>query len=439
MSFFYQRMPARPWVQSLALLIFFALTVSPAAAQKSTSAPEIAEKRADLDGLRQRIDSLRKELSSNEGTRADAADRLRESERQISRLQRQLHDLSSQRSHLQNQLTALETQSRTLASTLAQQQTQLEQLLYRQYLRGDPDSLQLLLNGDDPNQMARDLHYLSAIATARSALMGEIRQTIQQKKTLAAPTRERSSELAEVESEQRKQHSELDKERQAHKALFAEISDKVRSQRREIGALQRDEKRMSQLVERLSRILAQQAAAARAAEAQRRKQMEEAARRAAAGKPPAPSSEKPGREPENQYVPAPSDGSFAKLKGKLRLPVQGTVSGRFGGAREGGGQWRGVFIRAGNGSPVRAIAKGRVVFAEWMRGFGNLLIIDHGDAYLSIYGNNEALLKQVGQAVQGGDTVATVGNTGGNPESGLYFEIRRQGQPIDPLSWATLK
>ena len=439
MSFFYQRMPARPWVQSLALLIFFALTVSPAAAQKSTSAPEIAEKRADLDGLRQRIDSLRKELSSNEGTRADAADRLRESERQISRLQRQLHDLSSQRSHLQNQLTALETQSRTLASTLAQQQTQLEQLLYRQYLRGDPDSLQLLLNGDDPNQMARDLHYLSAIATARSELMGEIRQTIQQKKTLAAQTRERSSELAEVESEQRKQHSELDKERQAHKALFAEISDKVRSQRREIGALQRDEKRMSQLVERLSRILAQQAAAARAAEAQRRKQMEEAARRAAAGKPPAPSSEKPGREPENQYVPAPSDGSFAKLKGKLRLPVQGTVSGRFGGAREGGGQWRGVFIRAGNGSPVRAIAKGRVVFAEWMRGFGNLLIIDHGDAYLSIYGNNEALLKQVGQAVQGGDTVATVGNTGGNPESGLYFEIRRQGQPIDPLSWATLK
>ena len=439
MSFFYQRMPAQPWVQSLALLIFFALTVSPAAAQKSTSAPEIAEKRADLDGLRQRIDSLRKELSSNEGTRADAADRLRESERQISRLQRQLHDLGSQRSHLQSQLTALETQSRTLAGTLAQQQTQLEQLLYRQYLRGDPDSLQLLLNGDDPNQMARDLHYLSAIATARSELMGEIRQTIQQKKTLAAQTRERSSELAEVESEQRKQHSELDKERQAHKALYAEISDKVRSQRREIGALQRDEKRMSQLVERLSRILAQQAAAARAAEAQRRKQMEEAARRAAAGKPPAPSSEKPGREPENQYVPAPSDGSFAKLKGKLRLPVQGTVSGRFGGAREGGGQWRGVFIRAGNGSPVRAIAKGRVVFAEWMRGFGNLLIIDHGDAYLSIYGNNEALLKQVGQAVQGGDTVATVGNTGGNPESGLYFEIRRQGQPIDPLSWATLK
>ncbi len=444
MSFFNQRMTAR--IQALTFALFLlpllSCATSPAWAQKSTSAPEVAEKRADLDGLRQRIDSLRKELSSNEGSRAEAADRLRESERQISRLQRQLHDLGSQRGHLQQQLGALENQSRSLGDTLTQQQTQLERLLYRQYLRGDPDSLQLLLNGDDPNQLARDLHYLSAVASARSELMGEIRQTIQQKKALAAQTRERSAELAAVESEQRKQHGELDKERQAHKSLYAEISDKVRSQRREIGALQRDEKRMSQLVERLSRILAQQAAAARAAEAQRRKQMEEAARKAAAaGKtpPPAASEKKTAGETENRYEPVPSDGSFAKLKGKLRLPVQGTVSGRFGSAREGGGQWRGVFIRAANGNPVKAIAKGRVVFAEWMRGFGNLLIIDHGDAYLSIYGNNDALLKQVGQAVQGGDTVASVGNTGGNPESGLYFEIRRQGQPIDPLSWATLK
>ncbi|WP_415035031.1 murein hydrolase activator EnvC family protein [Azonexus sp.] len=439
MSFSFQR---RSIAHSMLAFALYFLCASPLWAQKTASAPEVAEKRADLSELRQRIDGLRKELSSNEDSRADAADRLRESERQISRLQRQLHDLGSQRGQLQTQLGALENQSRSLAATLTQQQTQLEQLLYRQYLRGDPDSLQLLLNGDDPNQMARDLHYLSAIANARSDLMGEIRQTIQQKKTLAAQTRERSSELAEVENEQRKQHSELDKERQAHKTLYAEISDKVRSQRREIGALQRDEKRMTQLIDRLSRILAQQAAAARAAEAQRRKQMEEAARKAAAaGKtpPPAASEKKSAGETENHYEPAPSDGSFAKLKGRLRLPVQGAVSGRFGSAREGGGQWRGVFIRAANGQPVKAIAKGRVVFAEWMRGFGNLLIIDHGDNYLSIYGNNDALLKQVGQAVQGGDTIASVGNTGGNPESGLYFEIRRQGQPIDPLSWATLK
>ncbi|MPN17233.1 Murein hydrolase activator EnvC [bioreactor metagenome] len=119
--------------------------------------------------------------------------------------------------------------------------------------------------------------------------------------------------------------------------------------------------------------------------------------------------------------------------------MRGAVIGRFGKAREGGGQWRGLFIRSDSGSPVKAIASGRVVFSEWMRGFGNLLIVDHGDAYLSIYGNNDSLLKQVGQAVDGGETIATVGNTGGNPESGLYFEIRHKGNPIDPLSWASLK
>jgi len=98
-----------------------------------------------------------------------------------------------------------------------------------------------------------------------------------------------------------------------------------------------------------------------------------------------------------------------------------------------------LFIKAGIGSDVKAVANGRVVFAEWMRGFGNILIVDHGDAYLSIYGNNDSLLKQVGQAVKGGETVATVGNSGGNPDSGLYFELRHQGQPIDPMKWASLK
>ena len=144
-------------------------------------------------------------------------------------------------------------------------------------------------------------------------------------------------------------------------------------------------------------------------------------------------------EAENRLEPVANDGRFARQKGTLRLPVKGTVQGRFGGPREGGGTWRGLFIKSGAGNDVKAVAGGRVVFAEWMRGFGNLLIVDHGDAYLSIYGNNDALLKEVGQAVQGGETVATVGNSGGNPETGLYFELRHQGQPIDPMKWASLR
>jgi septal ring factor EnvC (AmiA/AmiB activator) len=429
-----------PMAGILPVLLLLACFAGEAHAQRAASAPEVAEKRADLDELRNRIESLRKELSSSEGSRADAADRLRESERQISRLQRKLHELSQQKGQLQTQLQTLERQSAELAETLRQQQSQLEKLLYRQYLRGNPDSLQMLLNGDDPNQLARDLHYLAAIAAARAEMMGDIRATIRQKTRLAATTRERTEELAAVEDEQKQHHAELEKQRQERKVLHAEISNKVRAQRREIGSLQRDEKRMSQLVERLSRILAQQAAKAAEDERRRRQAAADAARRPPP--PPGTREQAPPRQAsgtENRYEPVPNDGSFAKLRGQLRLPVRGTVIGGFGKPRDGGGTWRGLFIRSDTGSPVKAVANGRVVFSEWMRGFGNLLIVDHGDAYLSIYGNNDSLLKQVGQAVSGGETIATVGNTGGNPESGLYFEIRHKGQPIDPMRWASLK
>jgi septal ring factor EnvC (AmiA/AmiB activator) len=415
-----------------------------------TATPEIAEKQADLGELRNRIEGLRKELNASEENKADAASRLRESERLISRLQREVNDLTEQRGQLQKKLNTLEQQSEELGTTLNMQQAQLEKLLYKQYLRGTPDSLQLLLNGNDPNQMARDLHYLSAIALARAELMGEINATLDRKKALAADAKERAAELKEIEAQQQQRHAELQKQREERKTLYAQISDKVNSQRKEIGNLQQNEKRLTQLIDRLSKILAAQAARAaemaRAAEAAR---VAEAARQKAKPRPEEKEPSKPANtvetarakpaETENRYEPVASDGSFARQRGNLRLPVRGAVSGRFGSPRDGGGTWRGLFIKAGNGSEVKAVAGGRVVFAEWMRGFGNLLIIDHGDAYLSIYGNNDALLKQVGQTVKGGETVASVGNSGGNPESGLYFELRHQGQPIDPMKWASLK
>ena len=437
-------------------------TAKPTGGDKKSSNPEIAEKQADLGELRNRIESLRKELSASEENKADAGDRLRESERQISRLQRELHELNDSRGQLEKKLKNLEQQSQELSSTLSLQQAQLERLLYKQYLRGTPDSLQLLLNGDDPNQMARDLHYLSAIALTRAELMGEINATLDKKKALAADAKERSAELAEVEAEQQKRHADLQKQRADRQSLYAQISSKVNAQRKEIGSLQQNEKRMTQLIDRLSKILAAQAAqaakaveAARLAEAkaaaarQKEKEREKEKRpptekegrdlaKASPSPEPAPPRPRPA-EVENQLEPTASDGSFARQRGNLRLPVRGAIAGRFGAARDGGGTWRGLFIKAGNGSEVKAIANGRVVFSEWMRGFGNLLIVDHGNAYLSIYGNNDSLLKQVGQSVKGGETVATVGNSGGNPESGLYFELRHQGQPIDPMKWASLK
>ena len=198
--------------------------------------------------------------------------------------------------------------------------------------------------------------------------------------------------------------------------------------------LQRDERSLTQLVERLNRLMAQQAAReaararARAAqEAKQRKQAETSAN-GKPGKALAINTETP--------VAFQSDQPFSRLKGSLRLPVAGELMNRFGAPREGGGlSWKGLFIRAAQGSVVKAIAAGQVVFSEWLRGFGNLIIVDHGDGYMSLYSNNESLYKQVGTRVQPGDAIATVGNSGGQPDTGLYFEMRHQSRPVNPLLW----
>ncbi|MDR3159748.1 MAG: peptidoglycan DD-metalloendopeptidase family protein [Zoogloeaceae bacterium] len=389
---------------------------------------EIAGKKEDLKELRGRIEALRKELSASEESRVDAADQLKQSEEQISTAQRQLLTLKQEQSRLQNTLQELARNARELENTLAQQQKQLEKLLYRQYLQASPDALQLALNGNDPNQLARDLYYLVIIARARGVLLTEMRATLARQKKLAADAKAREAELAEVRAEQETEHAKLLAQKAERKKVLQQIAGKINAQKQEIGNLQRDEKRLTRLIDRLTKLLAEQAKAA----AKKKKEAEERAKKdagknAAAG------------QLENRALPAAASGSFARLKGKLRLPARGQIMGRFGAPREGGTTWKGLFIRAAPGSEVKAIARGQVVYAEWMRGFGNLLIIDHDSGYLSVYGNNDALYKQVGDRVEGGDTISAAGNSGGNADSGLYFELRHQGRALDPMQWVSLK
>ena len=414
---------------ALLLLCSTLLFSAPAFAKKSQTPPpgtaEVTEKKSDLKELRGQIDALRKEMAEAEGKRANVADQLKDVEQVISVTQRDLHNLTSQRGKLQDTLKDLGVQAKELENRLGSQQTQLEKLVYRHYLLGNPDSLQLLLNGDDPNQMARDLRYLAAIGKARSQLVREIESTLQRKQALTSVTQERAVELAAIEAKQKEQHGKLVAQREQRKAVLDKVSAKISEQRREIGNLQRDEKRLSQLIERLAKIIAAKPVLRRESR-------------------PSPEKHVPGKaapaEISNENTPEGSPaGSFMNLKGSLRLPARGVVTNRFGTARQEGSSWKGLFIRANPGGEVKAIANGRVVFADWMRGFGNLMIVDHGSSYLTIYGNNDALLKQVGDSVRGGDTIASIGNSGGNPESGLYFELRHQGQPLDPLKWVSLK
>jgi septal ring factor EnvC (AmiA/AmiB activator) len=148
-----------------------------------------------------------------------------------------------------------------------------------------------------------------------------------------------------------------------------------------------------------------------------------------------PKAAPPQRSADTALAAELPSGAFAGLRGRLPAPISGKVAARFGAKRGDGPAWRGMFIKAPEGTDVRAIAAGRVVFSSWMRGYGNLIIINHGGEYLSIYGNSQSLMKRVGDAVKPGDVIASAGNTGGNEESGLYFELRHLGKAFDPAGW----
>lgn len=452
-----------PYGRSVLRLLFILLIVLllPADLQAKAKSPkksperkatatqrEVSQKQGNLRELRGQIQTLRKEMANTEDKHASAINQLKGVEKEISATERDLNALSQQRGKLQTTLKALDRQAKDLEHRLSTQQAQLEQLVYHQYLLGNPGTLQTMLNGGDLNQSMRDLYYLSMVGHARHEMVRDIEATLEHKHAVAETTRERASDLAEVENQHRQQHDKLLLQREQRKTVRDQMATKIAEQRRKIGDLERDEKQLSQLVERLNRILAAQEAA-RLEAARKEAARKEAARKEAARQQ-AQARKVPRRADSTQTAPPPPEihneqtpttspaGNIVQMRGRLRLPVRGAVTNRFGSARPEGGTWKGLFIRAATGSEVKAIAGGQVVFADWMRGFGNLLIVDHGAGYLSIYGNNDALLKRVGEKLNGGDVIASAGNSGGNPESGLYFEIRHQGKPIDPLKWVNL-
>ena len=379
-------------------------------------AASVERKKEELQDLKGRIEALRRDMAAAEQNRAHATDQLREAESAISAVNRRLYELSTESAALRSELAELDAQGQRLDRQGEQKRGQLAHLLNRQFVGGDSDALQLLLAGEDPNQAARDRYFLGLLSRAKADLIQRLRAASEEKKQLAATVRVRQGQLAEVERKQQEQRAQLVERRAQRQAQLASIAGQLKAQRREIDGLRRDEQRLSRLIDGLLRI---------------------AAARKPKGKAPSRVEATRPTTKLKDNDPGKVGGAFAALRGKLRLPVAGPVAGRFGSPRpEGGAVWKGVFIRATEGAEVRAVAEGTVVYSDWLRGFGNLLVIDHGDDFHSVYGNNESLLASLGGAVRAGQAVATVGNSGGNPESGLYFELRHRGLAFDPLKWA---
>jgi murein hydrolase activator len=362
------------------------------------------------------------------------SDALKDSEQAISESNRTLSQLGAAQRQSKAELKSLQAQSDAVQASVKRRQGQLEKLLNVRYIRSSQDSTALLLSGKDPADISRLLRYYQYIARAHSQGIAELRQDLTELNGLTQQVRAKSAELKNVESKEREAKAQLETERQNKKQVLSRIGDDIRESRKEILTLKRDEARLTQLIERLALMIKRKEEARRAVlRAEALKRQTEARRQK-----PAQKGEKPAVVARNDILPDDAlDGlAFAKLRGRLRLPVRGELTNRFGSPRSDSGvSWSGLFIRAPEGQEVKAVAAGRLVFADWLRGFGNLAVIDHGNGYMSVYGNNEALLKQAGEMVQGGETVASVGNSGGNPESGLYFELRHRGKAFDPMRW----
>ncbi|MEW5787372.1 MAG: peptidoglycan DD-metalloendopeptidase family protein [Pseudomonadota bacterium] len=365
-------------------------------------------KREELDELRQRIKSLQEELEQASEDRSEVADELKQSERRISDVNRGLRRLDNRQRELSRDLRQLNEDTRGTQREIADQQRRLAALIKERYIQGDGDALKLLLSGRDPGEVARNLAYYGYIGRARAELIRQHRESLGKLRTLQDKARKQNDDLTQVRQERVAQKQALEAEKGSRQEVLYKLSEQIRQQRREIDTLVRDEKRLTRLVERLARLAASK---------------------------PAPTA-KPGQKVDRVADASLAGLDFTRLKGRLALPVAGEILHKFGNSRDGGGPaWKGVFIRARQGQEVRAVGSGEVAFADWLRGFGNLLIIDHGKGYLSLYSNNESLYKQPGEPVRAGDVVAAVGATGGQDEPGLYFELRHQGKPFDPLAW----
>jgi septal ring factor EnvC (AmiA/AmiB activator) len=375
--------------------LLLALGLAPFGAQAQT-------RQSELESLRGRIEALQQDLERKEGAKREARDALRDSERAISQANRALAAIETESRRLRAESARIAEQRKALERAAGEREATLGRMLAARQAAGAPDALRVALSGDDPAALARNLYYLGYVSRATAALLREYRAGIAQAERLAREADTRRARLRTLEQASRADRERVVRERRERRHVLDRVAVDIRKNRRDIKQLQADESRLARLVQEIGRVVY-------------------------------------GRVEQTPAAAARSE-PFASLRGKLRLPVRGELTGRFGAPRGAAGiEAKGVFIRAPQGQPVKAVAQGQVVYADWMRGFGNLLIVDHGQSYLSIYANNESLLKQVGENVTSGETLATTGASGGNEETGLYFELRHLGRAFDPLRWVRLK
>ncbi len=409
-----------PTSSTVRLLRAFAIVAFCLAAALATPvvAQSSSEAERKLEKIQRELKAVADERREIEGKRGDASRQLRDADEKVGKSNRRLREIEGRLAREQSSLQQLQHERESLQARMAAQRQELAQLLRGAYLQGQDAPLKLLLAQDSVAEGSRTLAYYGYLQRDRTRRIAELNTQLKELDTLQAQIVQRSSELDSTRQQQRSQLGELQSDRKQRAALVASLDQRYKDRSTRERALGRDAKGLEQLLKKL------RVAAARA-EAQRRAAAERAAREEARRG----SGEAPPRKPVVvASAPAPQVGG-------LGWPVSGALLAGFGATMPDGRGSDGLLIAASAGTPVKAVADGSVVYAEWMTGYGLLLIVDHGNGYMSLYAHNDALLKDVGASVKRGDTVATVGNSGGQGRPALYFELRRNGAPVNPGTW----
>lgn len=355
-----------------------------------------------LNEIRSQLAAEKKRFASTQTSISETQAALKSIETNISRAGAELRRIATKQKEVSKQLQNLTATSIELKKAQSRHERDLANTIANQYLTRGDDRIRLWLNGGDPLSTGRLMSYHQYVSDSRRTQLVSTKQALRETIEVRDRVTDKANQLARLSEEHNRAQESLQKDRTRRDALLATLTQTAATTQQKLDQLKEDEQRLLDLLENFAK----------------RK-----------------SASTPALTTKSKIV-LPKSTRFADRKGALPWPVQGKVIQSFGSRRDGAGnKSRGVMIDAPRGDSVRAIAPGRVVFAEWLRGFGLLLIVDHGDRYFSLYGHNETLLKDVGDLVEENHEIATVGASGGLTTSGLYFEIRHQAKPVNPAQW----
>ena len=402
-------------------LVFLTFLLTPAFAdEKSDAQKQLDAARADVAELKQLLEKLQQEKS---GVQKD----LQKTESEMGQLEKQVKGLQQDLKNSEEEIQRLDKEKKKLEGARLEQQRLIGIQARAAYQSGRQEYVKLLLNQQNPEKFSRTLTYYDYLSEARMEQLATFNETLRQLANVELDIANQQRQLLEQKSALDGRREQLASVRKERQLALAKLNKEFSARDQKLKARQQEQANLARVLKTIEETLARQAREAEAARQQallaEREQQRNNANPAATG--------------PLVSAGASFGGPFAKARGQLPWPVNGRLVARYGTPRGGDARtkWDGVLIGAAAGSQVRAVHGGRVVFADWLRGAGLLVILDHGNGYLSLYGHNQSLLKDAGDVVKAGEAISTVGNSGGQETPALYFAIRQQGRPIDPAQW----